>query len=117
MPHGQHQRLFEIINALYAAIESGETRQAVEQALQSLIDYTRSHFAAEEALMLRGGYPEFPEHKKMHDQLLDKVNEYSLRLNLGENNLAADVLPFLIGDWLMEHITVTDRKYTPFLAD
>lgn len=111
----QHQRLFQIINELYAALENGETQSSVERALQSLIEYTRSHFAAEEALMLQHKYPGYAGHKRMHDQLLDKVTEYGLRLNQGESDLAANVLPFLIGDWLMDHITVTDKKYASLL--
>lgn len=112
----QHQRLFQIINELYAALEAGETKDSVGRTLHALIDYTRSHFAAEESLMLRNNYPGYAAHKQMHDKLLDKVTEYGLRLNLGEANLAADVLPFLIGDWLMDHITVTDKKYAPYLV-
>lgn len=113
---GQHQRLFQIINELYATLQAGEEKHSVERTLGSLIDYTRSHFAAEEALMRQHGYPDYAAHKEMHDRLLDKVSEYALRLDLGESGLAAEVLPFLIGDWLMDHITVTDRKYAPFLA-
>lgn len=52
----------------------------------------------------------------MHDQLLENVSEYDPAPQPGETNLAADMLPFLIGGWLMDHITVSDKKYAPFLA-
>ncbi len=111
----QHQQLFHIINELYDAIEADKGATVVGNTIQSLIDYTRNHFAAEEQLMLAKGYPDYLAHKAIHDELLAQVDDFDRRYREGETAVVEDILPFLLGDWLMNHITVMDQQYAPYL--
>jgi len=111
----QHQQLFNIINELYDAVQAEKGATVVGNTIQSLIDYTRDHFAAEEQLMQAKGYPDYVAHKAIHDALLAQVADFDLRYRNGETAVVEDILPFLLGDWLMNHITVMDQQYAPYL--
>ena len=49
-----------------------------------------------------------------HRQLLAIMNELAAEVERGERSLA-DVLPFLYGDWLIDHICTVDHEYVPYL--
>lgn len=110
----QHKRMFELINNLHVAIKEKRAKEAVGETMNGLLDYTRTHFAAEEMVMRSHGYPEFEEHKKLHQQLVAEVNELYLRFDSGEPVLTVELIGFLV-NWLKTHIQDTDRRYGPFL--
>ena len=45
------------------------------EALDELVDYTKTHFTYEEGLMEQNGYPDFDSHKAQHKQMIEKVGE------------------------------------------
>ena len=49
----QHRRLFSLADELHSAMNAGKGKVVLEQVLQNLITYTKSHFAGEERLMQR----------------------------------------------------------------
>ena len=53
----QHKVLVHFLNELYEALQAGQGRKALAHVLNGLIVYTNTHFAAEEKLMERYGYP------------------------------------------------------------
>ena len=57
----QHQRLFVLAGELHAAMAQGKGKAVLEQSLSQLVDYTKSHFAAEEKLMGRYAFPKAVE--------------------------------------------------------
>jgi hemerythrin len=113
----QHQGLLRIINELYAAILAEKGESVVGDTIGSLVDYARTHFAAEERLMQTQGYPDFQAHKAIHDKLLARVDDYDQRYRNGDTTVASEMLPFLLGDWLTNHIPVIDRQYGSYLGD
>ena len=110
----QHQRLFRIINELGLAAEQGKAKEALRGALVELIDYTKEHFATEEELFRKHGYPQTAAHKKEHDAFVDKVSEFKERFDQGKLTLTVEVRLFL-SDWLVNHIKKSDRQYSAFL--
>ena len=69
----QHQKLFAMLNGLHDAMKVGKGSQRVPLILGELVQYTREHFASEENLMLRAGYPDYDRHKAEHDKLTRDV--------------------------------------------
>ena len=65
----QHTVLIETLNELHAAMLKGQAREAVGQILHNLLDYTRDHFAAEEAMMEQAKYAALPAHCLLHRDL------------------------------------------------
>ncbi|OHC64556.1 MAG: hypothetical protein A2045_06180 [Rhodocyclales bacterium GWA2_65_20] len=113
----QHQQLFAIANELYDAVRerSDVSAESLENALKKLCAYTRQHFEEEERLLQAARYPDFDRHKKSHDLLLGKVEEFEARFRSGEAEIATELLPFLVGEWLSHHIAFEDMQYAPYL--
>jgi hemerythrin HHE cation binding domain-containing protein len=53
----QHQSLFRMVNELHESLGVGRGKDVVGKILQQLIEYTATHFAAEEAAMEKSGFP------------------------------------------------------------
>ncbi|MDP2299758.1 MAG: bacteriohemerythrin, partial [Actinomycetota bacterium] len=81
-----------------------------------LIDYTRTHFATEEAYFDRYGYPEADAHKAQHQDFVGRVEDFKRGFDEGRLFLSLDVMDFL-GQWLIEHIQGSDKEYGPFLNE
>ncbi len=110
----QHKRLVDLINELYDAMKEGKGKEKLGAVLREMINYTKYHFSAEEKLMLQRNYPEFPQHKAEHDAFTQKVTEFNNQFEAGAMFLSNEVL-FFLKDWLVNHIKVTDKKYTSYL--
>ena len=59
----QHKRLFDLINQLHDAMNAGKGKQMVGLVLKEMLEYTRTHFTAEEKVLERLAYPGLPEQK------------------------------------------------------
>ena len=112
----QHQRLFELINKLHDAMGQGKGNETLPEIFENLIQYTKSHFAAEEALLIRYKYPDFPAHKKLHDDLIAKVIQLQKQFLAGDLSVSIQTRDFL-NKWLIEHIKGNDQKYGIYLKE
>ncbi len=110
----QHKQLVELVNQMFAALKSGHGKDVVGQILADLVDYTQKHFAEEERMMARHGYPGLEEHKREHAALVRQVGEYAARLEQGSVSVSSELFNFLKG-WLINHIQSVDKQYGPFL--
>lgn len=112
----EHKKLIEIINRLHLALLMKETDAVMGKTLKDLIDYTITHFAHEEENMANQTYPDFFKHKKEHDELIKKVQDYKTQIESGKTTISLSIMNFL-KEWLMGHILGTDMKYKDFFAD
>jgi hemerythrin len=115
----EHQRLFDIIAEVDRALDAADREsvaEALRHAIGDLIDYTRSHFTSEEALMASAGYPALAAHRELHSELLRRVSEMRMRVELGDEAAILDLSRFLAA-WLTEHIQSADREFGQFVAD
>ncbi len=110
----QHQRLFAAVNELDEALSSGQGSTVVEDVLKQLMDYTASHFAAEEKLMERYGFPGLADHRFKHEELTRKVMALHEEYKHGNIGVPLSLMLFL-QTWLKEHILGTDKQYSEFL--
>lgn len=111
----QHMRLVELINNLYEAMENGTTAET-EKVLRGLVDYTVTHFAAEEKLQERHAYPGQEAHKKLHAALVVEVLGYLERFQAGEPGVEASLMWFM-KDWLLDHIKTQDAQIAMHILD
>jgi hemerythrin len=112
----QHQQLIKFINDLNQAMKEGKGKDVVGRTVNSLMDYTKTHFKLEEGYFDRFAYPEKLSHKKSHDDFVRKVGDFKKDLEEGRLALSIQVLNFL-SDWLRDHIMGTDKKYASFFAE
>ncbi|MGA3010491.1 MAG: bacteriohemerythrin [Terracidiphilus sp.] len=112
----QHAVLFETINSLHASMVRGEARNVLGTLLHRFLDYTRRHFAAEEAMMETAKYPALAAHRVKHNELTEHVEEFVTRHDSGDIILSVELSNFLT-DWLTKHIQSTDKEYGPWLNE
>lgn len=112
---GQHLLLVEMINELYDHLQSGRAGGGVLDAIQGLKAYAGYHFAEEERLMLRYGYPELEDHRLAHLDFTERVEAFTAAARNSARNTALEVLAFLT-QWLGEHIQQSDRRFVDFLT-
>jgi hemerythrin len=110
----QHKKLVGMVNQLHDAMKVGKGREVLGDILQSLAQYTITHFGDEEQLMKLHNYPEYEEHKKEHNNLVLHVKETLEAHRQGKNILTQNIMEFL-KKWLTDHILDSDKKYGPFL--
>lgn len=108
----EHRRLFEIAEEAYQLQQNEfipDKYDHLVQILNELKEYTKSHFAHEEAYMQEIGYKGMFTQKVQHDAFIRKLDELDLDA-LDENSDAAidDILTFLT-DWLVDHILNVDK--------
>ena len=114
MIDSQHKKLFQIMNDLGAAMSSGKGKEAIEQTLASLFDYTKYHFDAEERHMRLHNYSDMEKHMKIHEEFIDKIMDLKKKLKIGGCALTVETMHF-ISSWLREHIMIKDKEFGLFL--
>ncbi len=112
----QHKQLVAMINDLHRAMKQRQTISIMGGILERLVNYTVYHFGNEEKLFQKHGYPEYDQHKKIHENLVGKVVEFKAKIDRGDSTISMELMDFL-KDWLVNHIKGTDKKYVPFLKE
>lgn len=110
----QHKKLISMINELNSAMGSGKGKEIMGGVLSGLVDYTKSHFAAEEGLLQKHQYPGYLNHKAEHDKLTKQVVDIANTFNAGKAVVTVEIMSFL-KNWLTNHIQAIDKKYSSHL--
>jgi hemerythrin-like metal-binding protein len=115
----QHARLIQIMEE-FRAIGADNLLEpagidAAEQALEQLLNYTTSHFASEEAFLVKHHYPDVEAHKKQHQELIAVVARLLDEARARKTSGAALKLNLFATVWLVEHIMQEDNKYARFI--
>ncbi|MBP2227653.1 hemerythrin-like metal-binding protein [Azospirillum agricola] len=108
-----HRVLLALVNQIAYEDNKGD-RTAVEFVLDELLGYTALHFAREEALLERCGYPDLDHHRRIHAALLDEVRGLQRRMVAFTPGLGEELHRFL-GHWLTSHIQGEDMTYLPYV--
>ena len=111
----QHKILFELINRLFQAALRREHESSTAEIIDTLIDYTRTHFELEEKLLQEASYPVLAEHHQEHQRFVEELESVACNFLLEEKIVTFKLLNFL-KHWLKEHILVTDIAYARALA-
>ena len=110
----QHKKWIEIYNEAHdRMMDDGLTvnkRDIGKDALKKMIEYGKFHFSFEEKFMEKIGFPEIEDHKKIHENFVQKLDSLALQLRQGIYVLNSEIIK-LIENWLVDHILNEDRKY------
>jgi hemerythrin len=122
-----HQHLLFLINTFEEIFTADRSIADLLTAIGELRDYTRTHFAREERIMLVLRYPRYDHHKLAHARLIEQLDLAAKPLReLGEVLAATaaalpeeirDSLVGLLRHWLLDHIMDEDMQYKPLLAE
>jgi hemerythrin len=110
----QHKKLLGLINQLQTAVDFSTGEQFEREALDQLIDYTKTHFIYEEGLMEQNAYPDFESHKIQHEKMISRVGEVLAEYEKDQDTAMKNAVIYL-KDWLIKHINGTDKAYSSFL--
>ncbi len=112
----QHKQLFDAINAVLDACAKGQGRSVIAPVTKFLYDYTSKHFADEEELQKKSGYPDYENHKLYHEGFKNVVIQISKELDeQGATIALLGKVNSSIGDWLVKHIKREDVKVAAHL--
>ncbi|MDR3072543.1 MAG: hemerythrin family protein [Clostridiales Family XIII bacterium] len=111
----QHKQLFRLTSDLIEAFQEGRSAIFLSDALEFLASYTAQHFADEEALQLSVGYPDYKNHKKMHDDFAASVYTLIAEFKAGETEGLLEKVHSLVAHWLIKHVKNVDSKISMYL--
>jgi hemerythrin len=106
----QHKRLFDIANRYHDAFTTHRNNETLMSIFYELIDYTVTHFSAEEQFMQRNQFPGLLQHKEQHQKLVKLVLNYKTLLERRDPGAEQRAMDF-IRLWLNGHILGSDRNY------
>ncbi len=110
----QHKKLLGLINQLQTAVDFSTGEEFEREALDQLLDYTKTHFSYEEGLMETNGYPDFESHREQHEKMITRVGKVLAEYEKDQDTAMKNAVVFL-KDWLITHIKGTDKAYSSFL--
>ena len=109
----EHQQLFDYANQVYDLLHQefiADKYDNIADILGKLRDYTKKHFADEEAYMESIQYKRLFSQKIQHNAFIQKLEEWDLESIDGSDNqdeTIQEMLNFLT-DWLIHHILELD---------
>ena len=111
----QHKKFLELVNNLHAAVKEKKTREVEGKIIDSLIEYAFYHFTLEERYLDRSNYPYTEQHKKEHEEFVDKIIQLKKDHEKNKLSLTVDMINFL-NNWWINHVKNSDKKYEPYLV-
>lgn len=114
----QHKEIFERAAQLIESEKTGKIESESNRILEYLEDYCDRHFATEEALQIKCGYPGYEAHKKMHESFREELVELKHRfITFGARyTLAVETIVFML-EWLAKHINKSDKVLALYIQN
>lgn len=106
----EHKEMFEILDKAFEEVEDDQRDQKIKDVLNDLYDYMKVHFKSEEHYMKDIEYPEYEEHKKLHNDIVKSCNELLGEINNMEASLFEKELAKMIDIHIINHILEEDKK-------
>jgi hemerythrin len=111
----QHRTLFALVNSLSQVIGHTGMLEGHVQEKRDILEFTRSHFVDEEALMKKHDYPGYETQVGEHVALLEQLEKLT---NASERRVRprAETAVDYLKDWLIRHTLLEDLQYKDFFA-
>lgn len=106
----EHKELFNIAQEAFAYVEEKDKTKKIKEIVTDLYDYMKTHFSHEEKFMQDINYPKSEEHKKLHREIILKINEFIKQLPTMNISDFEKELAKIIDISLVHHIIQEDRK-------
>ena len=111
----QHKRLIEITSHLSELLTNATNGEDIYDDMVTIIDsltqYTISHFQFEEALFHKYNYASKEAHIEEHNKLIQEISNLDLRaIDEDQVTYGKKILKFLIS-WVFKHISGSDFLY------
>ena len=108
----EHRKLFEITEEAYQLLKNEfitDKYDRIIKILEDLREYTKQHFAHEEAYMESINYKKIFTQKIQHKEFIEKLDSLNLeQIDENQEQAIKDIIVFL-GNWLVNHILYNDK--------
>lgn len=117
---GQHEELFrrvtDFVETLRSPGEAKEKADRVSSTLSFMQEYVVTHFQAEEAYQKRMGYPDLPQHIKLHREMVRYVTDVAEQYHReGYNEQLMQQFAGRLLAWLINHVVAEDQKIAAYV--
>ncbi len=109
----QHKHMMQLINAIDECVQTGGNFEKILPIFNELEEYTRSHFANEEAMLEKNQCSEFEAHKRSHQQLLQELTDWRKKAASSSSDRLVELMAVL-KVWFPGHILNADKKHAEF---
>ncbi|AFL69270.1 bacteriohemerythrin [Sulfurospirillum barnesii] len=104
----QHQELFALANAAQNLDPKTSSKIELSKLFKEFYTYMAKHFKEEEAYMQSIHYPLYIQHHKMHQSIIEGMNQILQEEKSMEG--LQEKMKFIAQKWLVEHILENDLK-------
>jgi len=112
---GQHKEIFRLVQQVLDADAFENRLEKIESAMNFLSNYAVNHFAGEEALMVESEYPDYDNHKAIHDDFVMQVVAFVEKFKQeGDSISISDAINDFVVAWLKEHIMGSDKAMADY---
>ncbi len=112
----QHRAFFEEAAALRAALASEEPKDGIVAYCSAFIANLRAHFADEERLMERIGFPALAIHRQEHERLLIRTGEMVAEIYAADCLIDCLLGTHALMEALVEHVVNQDMSIKAFIS-
>lgn len=111
----EHRELFRLCNDLLRTAAAEPAVETLLRVWDTLLSHTVEHFAHEEAILQRRGYPELEHHAESHRHLIARAMELRGQVEQRGGDFGL-VVKFLYRDLVVLHLLNEDRAFFPLFA-
>ena len=111
----EHKKLFEIASRAFEFVDENERTKKIKATVIELYDYVKSHFNHEENYMLSIAYPQIEEHKILHENIIELLNNFVKDISNISPILVEKEIARIIDIVLVQHIIQEDRKIISYV--
>jgi hemerythrin-like metal-binding protein len=106
----QHRRLVWHANELVEAMNAGQSRGHIGQALDALTECLMEHLSTEQSIMASMNHPLSAEHLDAHERLVGRLTTIQTKFRQHQITISA-VLGFVIYDLLSQHMLKEHEEF------
>jgi methyl-accepting chemotaxis protein len=111
----QHRQLFAALNNLVKACLSNN-KVEFNAGISFLAKYVDKHFSDEEVIQKGCGYPDYPAHRKIHEDYKAAVKTFGAKwTSWGPTEESLNEIREHVGGWLINHIKGQDVKIGAYI--
>lgn len=111
----QHVELHDLVLELGLLADETPDRVRLGEVLFDVASYTSTHFADEESLMERIGFPGLERQRALHAEFVREVAEMVERFTAGDQALTAGHVQQRLQDWLLHHVWEEDLQFATYI--
>lgn len=109
----EHHVFFDLVQSVARSVTEGTSRDKTRRLIAETVKYAEFHFLSEENIMIDIGYPDFQDHRRVHQLLLATLQHFIISFETGDSNI--ENLADFLTEWFIAHTTTEDLKITTYL--